>query len=88
MTHAEKIHLQFVLRHAPEPSRCEHDSIEFVWPDETDWSNAFQDPDDFDWSFMQSRKGRLSRVLFTLNGRCKFWAWSLDGKTPLFPEVD
>lgn len=73
MTQAEiQAHLRFVRRHTPEPTRIPHDRIFFKWPSR----------------FNRDDKGVIERRRFSLNGNSTFWAWTFDGKTPLFPEYD
>lgn len=84
MTEAEiQAHLRFVRRHIPEPTRCETPVIRFVWPQKLDLSLDNASP-----KYEPMSTGELHRRRFSLNGNSTFWAWTFDGKTPLFPEYD
>ncbi len=81
LTPEQQAHLRFVRRHVPEPTRIEADSIPFIWPDDYGWASAFSCEE------ITIPSNELRRILF-IEGRTKYWAWSYDGKTPLFPEWD
>lgn len=81
MTTEEESHLRFIRRHIPEPSQFPYPCLTFRWPHESLGIEG-SIPD-----CVSVSTGELKKALF-IEGSTKYWGWTYDGKTPLFPEWD
>ena len=68
-----------------EPVRCPHQLYECMLPSPPLLSYAFENPTPFD--FQPPRRVQLRKQLFNYGprGENQFWAWTEDGKKPIFP---
>lgn len=84
MTTEEESHLRFIRRHIPEPSQFPYPVLRFRWPSDPP---MFTQDSDVVPDCVSVSTGELKKVLF-IEGSTKYWGWTYDGKTPLFPEWD